>query len=168
MILAVMCCAIGCETKAQTGALAGAGVGAIVGQAIGHNTAGTLIGVGVGTGVGYLIGSEADKADAKKKTVASAEEMKPFAGTSWKLESINPPPAKPAKSVVARSGSDGMVTTTRTYEDGKEEKGKEKYRVVGDTLIVNKPDYIVNAKYKIEGDKLYLSSANKSAVLTRI
>jgi hypothetical protein len=160
----------GCATKSGSGALIGAGVGALIGQAAGGNTAGTLIGAGVGTGVGYLIGNEMDKSDAQKRSQATADELRPFSGTAWQLLSVNPPPnkGKPVKSLVARFNPNGRVGSTRTFEDGTFETADESYRVVGDTLIVNKPDYIINARYKLDGDRLYLESGDRSAVLKKI
>jgi hypothetical protein len=158
----------GCQTKGGTGAVGGAGVGALVGQAVGGNTQATLIGAGVGTGLGYIIGNEADKKDAKKREKARANELAPLAGTSWQLVSATPPPERPAKSIIARFNSDGSLTTTRVFDDGSSTSDTEKYRVVGDTLIVNKPDYIINAKYRIEGNQLHLSAADRRVVMTRV
>lgn len=158
----------GCATKAGTGTLAGAGVGALVGQAVGGNTASTLIGTGVGAGVGYLIGNEADKADAKRKAKETEAELKPFAGTAWQLLSSNKPLKKPVKSLTARFNPDGTVTTTRVYPDGRTETASERYRVVGSTLIINQNDYVINAKYLMEGDRLHLDSDEYSVVLARV
>ena len=52
--------------------------------------------------------------------------------------------------------------------NGKVEVFDENYRVVGDTLIVNKPGYLINAKYKIDGQELILTDPGFSAVLTRL
>ena len=60
-----------------------------------------------------------------------------------------------------------MVTTT-TRPDGKVEMSEETYRVVGDTLIVNKPGYLINAKYRITGDEMIVSAQDFSAVLKRL
>lgn len=160
--------AAGCETKAGTGSLAGAGVGALVGQAIGHDTTSTLIGAGVGTGVGYLIGNDMDKKDAQKKKQETAAEMVPFAGTAWQLLSVNPPPPRPVQSLVSRFNPDGTVVTSRTYQDGRNETTTESYRVVGNTLIVNRPGYMINAKFRLDGDRLYLDTPDHGAVLRRV
>ena len=160
--------ATGCETSAGTGSLAGAGVGALVGQVAGGTATSTLVGAGIGTGVGYLIGNEVDKSDAQKRAAATAAEMQPFAGSTWQLLSVNPPAPRPVKSLVAKFKPDGVVTTTRTYEDGGYESADESYRVVGSTLIVNRPGYLINANYRIDGDRLYLDASNRSAVLKRV
>jgi hypothetical protein len=167
-LLVVASLIMGCQTKGQTGAVGGAGVGALIGQVVGGSTEATLIGAGVGTGLGYIIGNEADKKDAARREQARASELVPFAGTSWQLVSVTPTPERPAKSVVARFDSNGTVTTTRIFDDGSSTTETEKYRAVGDTLIVNKPDYIINAKYRIEGNRLYLSAGERSAVLMRV
>jgi hypothetical protein len=158
----------GCETKKQTGALAGAGVGALLGQAIGGNTAGTLIGAGVGTGVGYLVGNEMDKKDAKSRQTVQEGETKPLANTTWMVSSIVPKPDKPVKSLVCHFKPDGIVVSTRTFEDGHVETANERYRIVGDTLIINQDNYVVNARFKINGNQMIANTDKHSIVLTRV
>lgn len=169
----VIVCAVsgtGCESmnKAQIGGLSGAGVGALIGQAIGGNTAGTLIGAGVGTGLGYIIGNEMDKNDAKKRQTATAEEMRPLANTAWKVTNVTPKPKKAFTSIVARFNDNGTVTTTTTYPNGKVESDTETFRIVGSTLIINKPDYVINSRFRIEGNRMYMDTGDHSVVLHRI
>jgi hypothetical protein len=160
----------GCATmdKSEMGALGGAGVGALVGQAIGHNTAGTLIGAGVGLGLGYIIGNEADKADAKKRQKVTPAEVQPLANTTWQVISITPHPKKPFKSMVTRFDQNGMATTTTTYANGKVETDTESYRVVGSTLVINDHDYVINSRYRIEGNRMYMDTGDHSIVMQRI
>jgi hypothetical protein len=157
--------AVGCASKGQTGALAGSGLGALIGQAIGRNTAGTLIGAGVGTGLGYIIGNEMDKADAKKREqqmAASARTHTPpppprvglLGGTKWRAIQVTPPPTPPHTSYTLRFGNDGWLHSREVYTDGTEKTDREHYRVQGDTLIINKPGYLVNAKYKMTNNTL--------------
>jgi hypothetical protein len=63
---------------------------------------------------------------------------------------------------------EGHVITTTTHKDGRVEVFDESYRVVGDTLIINKPGYLVNAKFKIDGQQLIVTDPGFSAVLTRL
>jgi hypothetical protein len=161
----------GCATKGQTGAAAGAGAGALIGGLANmHGSWGAtaLIGAGIGAGVGYLIGNEEDKKDAAKRQQATEAELKPFAGTTWQVISINPKPKKEYKSIVAYFRTDGLVVTTKTDMEGKVVTTKEKYRVVGSTLIINKPDYVENTRFRIEGEKLIIDYGNGSVVLQRI
>ncbi len=158
----------GCASKKQTGALAGAGVGALIGQAIGHNTAGTLIGAGVGTGVGYLIGNEMDKKDARSRQEVMAQETAPFANTTWQLVSIAPQPKENFKSLVIHFNPDGTVVTTRTFVDGSVQTSNERYRVVGETLIINQNDYVLNARFAINGNQLIANTDKYSVVLKRV
>jgi hypothetical protein len=163
--------AAGCATKGQTGALTGAGAGALIGGLANmHGSWGAtaLIGAGVGAGVGYLIGNEGDKKDAMKRQKASEAELKPLEGTTWQVISINPKPKKDYKSVVAHFRPDGSVVTTKTNMDGKVETTSERYRIVGSTLIINKPDYVENTQFKIDGNKLIIDYGNGSVVLQRI
>lgn len=162
--------AAGCETmdKAQVGGLSGAGIGALAGQIIGGNTAATLIGAGVGAGLGYMIGNEMDKEDAKKRQAVTPQEVHPLANTVWTLISINPQPKRPFASLTSRFNGDGTVTTTKTYTDGKVETDTEYYRIVGSTLIVNKPDYVINARFRIDGSRMYLDAEGFGVVMQRI
>lgn len=173
-ILAMVCAVSlsgGCETKAQTGALSGAGAGALIGGLANmHGSWGAtaLLGAGIGAGVGYLIGNETDKKDAAKRQTTSKEELRPLAGTTWQVVSITPKPEKPSKSIVTHFKTDGTVVTTTTNKDGKVVKVTEKYRVVGSTLIISKPDYVENANFTIKGNKLTIDYGNGSVVMKRV
>jgi hypothetical protein len=168
VLFLVLVISSGCATKKQTGALAGAGVGALLGQAIGGNTAGTLIGAGVGTGVGYLIGNEMDKKDAKSRESVKAEETTPLANTTWQLVSIVPDPKKNVKSLVIHFKPDGTALTTRTFMDDSVKTATERYRVVGETLIINQDDYVINARFSIKGDQMIATTDKYSIVLRRV
>ncbi len=165
----------GCETGRGTGALAGAGIGALAGQAIGGNTEATLIGAAVGTGVGYIIGNEADKKKAASMTKASTQtppahsEVGALGGTRWKVVSLRPSDvAPPFQSKVLDFRPDGRVITTTTTQTGDVQVFDESYRVVGDTLIINKPGYLINAKYTVSGGQLIVNAEEFSAVLERL
>ncbi len=162
---------MGCATKAQTGAAAGAGAGALIGGLANmHGSWGAtaLLGAGIGAGLGYLIGNEQDKKDAIARQGASESELKPLAGTTWQVISITPKPKKSYKSIVTHFRTDGKVVTTKTGMDGKIEKDTEGYRVVGSTLIIYKPDYVVNDKFRIDGDKLIIDYGDGSVVMQRV
>lgn len=159
----------GCATKGRTGALAGSGVGALIGQAAGRSTEATLIGAAVGTGVGYIIGNEMDKQDAKALEAKNAvPDNAPLAGTSWRVTSLVRDEPLPHRSIVLEFRNDGRIITIRTTPDGKVVRDDEAYRVVGSTLIVNKPGYIVNAKYRIDGREMTMDAPKFRAVLARL
>jgi len=171
MVAVTLLFGAGCATKGQTGALAGAGAGAAIGGLANmHGSWGAtaLVGAGVGAGVGYLIGNEQDKKDAAKRQSASEDELKPLVGSTWQVISIVPKPEKAHKSIVAHFRPDGNVVITKTDMQGKVETSTEKYRIVGSTLILNKPDYVENTKFKIEGDRLIVDYGNGSVVLQRV
>lgn len=150
--LSIMTAALyGCATHGQTGSVAGAGVGALIGQAIGRNTAGTLIGAGIGAGVGYLIGNDQDK---KAASMQQAPETGAFGGTTWKAVNMDPVPTPPYETYIIEFSPDGWLKTSETFADGTKKTDKENYRVAGDTLIINKPGYIINAKYVMENKRL--------------
>jgi hypothetical protein len=161
----------GCATKAQTGALAGASTGALIGGLANmHGSWGAtaLLGAGVGAGVGYLIGNEQDRRDAERRREVTAAELRPLVGTRWRVVSIEPEPQRPYKSIVSRFMYNGTVITTQTAMSGKRHRTVEKYRVVGSTLILSRPDYVENARFSIEGDRLTIDYGNGSTILQRI
>ena len=161
----------GCATKGQTGALTGAGAGALIGGLANmHGSWGAtaLIGAGVGAGVGYLIGNEQDKKDAQQREAVREDETSPLAGTTWQVVNIVPKPEKVYQSIVTHFKHDGTVVTTKTNMDGRVETLNERYRVVGSTLIISKPDFVENAKFVIEGNKLIIDYGNGSVILQRV
>ena len=161
----------GCATKGQTGALAGAGAGAAIGGLANmHGSWGAtaLIGAGLGAGIGYLIGNEEDKKDAARRQAASADELRPLSGTIWQVINIVPTPKHSYKSIISNFRPDGIVVTTKTNTDGRVESESEQYRIVGSTLIINKPGYVENTTFKIEGDRLFIDYGNGSTTLQRI
>jgi hypothetical protein len=171
MAMALSMAGMGCATKGQTGAVTGAGLGALIGQAIGGNTAGTLIGAGVGTGLGYIIGNEMDKSDAKKREQMSAPpppRVGLLGGTKWKAIQVTPPPTPPHTSYTLRFEKDGWLHSREVYTDGTVKTDREHYRVEGDTLIINRPGYLVNAKYKMTNNTLTIWHDNVKVVFTLI
>ena len=161
----------GCATKGQTGAAVGAGTGALIGGLANmHGSWGAtaLLGAGVGAGVGYLIGNEEDKKDAQKRRQVTDAELKPLAGTKWQVVSVSPKPEKSFKSVIVNFKPDGNVVTTKTHMNGNVETVTEKFRIVGSTLIIYKSDYIVNEKFRLDGDNLTIDYGDGSAVLKRV
>lgn len=169
--------ATGCANKAQTGAAGGAGFGAIVGQIAGRDTKSTLIGAGVGAGVGYIIGNEVDKKEAQeqqremqqaRRTSQSYEyeDLSPLAGTRWQVISLEPQDYAPEyASKMVEFRNDGQVVTTTTDKTGAMSTESERYRVVGNTLIVNRPGYLINARFAVTGNELTVSCEQFSAVL---
>lgn len=159
-----------------TGLVGGAGMGALMGQIIGKNTKSTVIGAAIGSGVGYLIGNEADKEKAKKLSEGAPQgthdEVGSLGGTKWKLESLDVPGREKSEkdyaSKVVEFKPNGRLITTTTSADGKVDTTDEGYRVVGDTLIVNKPGYLINATFKVKGDKMTVKAEEFSATLSKV
>ena len=90
-------------------------------------------------------------------------------GSRWQLVSLSPRDyVPPYTSKIIEFRPYGRVISTTTKPDGTVEVMDETYRVVGDTLIVNKPGYIINARYRVEGDQLIVSAEEFSAVLQRL
>ena len=150
----------------------GAGLGAIAGGIIGGHGSDALIGAAVGTGIGYIVGNESDKKKAQEMNAQSPKgthhETGPFAGTTWHLMDWSPKSGKEVfKAKTFSFGKDGWLTTHTTNKDGKKTTDRENYRVVDNTLIVNKGDYLLNFKYAIQGDQLTVDSEKVRAILKR-
>lgn len=153
----------------------GAGLGALLGQAIGGDTESTLIGAAIGGGVGHVIGDKKDEQKAAQMAAqsptqpATHDEVGPFRDTLWQLTSLNP--KKIAAEYVSKAllfRSDGILLTLTTQPGGNITLAQETYRVVDSTLIVNKPGYLINARFRIDGDQATISAQEFSAVLTRL
>ena len=155
----------GCKTKAQTGAGLGAGIGALVGQAIGGDTGSTLIGAAVGTGIGYIIGNEKDKKAAKAHDYDAPT---PLSGTKWTVVNLVMKDKPQYLRITVEFRKDGKVVTTRYEPGGTKVIMEERYRIVGNTLIIHRTDYIINAGYKIYGKELHIECERFKAVLHRI
>lgn len=76
--------------------------------------------------------------------------------------------AKPYESIIVEFRHDGRVITTKTESGGTVTRHDERYRVVGNTLIVNKPGYLINARFRIDGNDLIIDAEQVRAVLTRL
>ncbi len=161
------------ETSSKKkGMLWGAGLGAVAGGIIGGHGSSALIGAAVGTGIGYVIGNESDKKKAEEMNAQSKNsthgETGPFAGTTWRLQDWSPKTGKEEWQTKSFAfGKDGWVTTTTTHKDGRKATERENYRVVDNTLIVNKGDYLVNYKFAIQGDQLTVDASKGRAILKR-
>ena len=155
----------GCDSSAKTNALIGTGVGALIGQAVGGDTGATLVGAGVGAGVGYLIGNSQDKKAAEKH---DPTQPTPLTGTRWKIVSLVKKDTPEYTAIFVEFKPDGKVVTTRHEPGGTMTVTEEQYRIVGDTLIVNKPGYIINAKYQVQGNQMIIDCEQFRAVLERV
>jgi hypothetical protein len=165
----------GCATESATrGTAWGAGLGAIAGGLYGGHGSDALIGAAIGAGVGYLVGNEQDKKKAQQMSEQSRSsnyshnETGPFAGTKWRLSDWSPKDGREDfRGKIFEFGRDGWVKTTTTHKDGRVTTDMENYRVVGNTLIVNRGDYLVNYKFNLQGNQLTVDTANVRAVLVR-
>jgi len=160
------------SSSKKKGMLWGAGLGAVAGGIIGGHGSSALIGAAVGTGIGYVVGNEADKKKAAEMNAQSPNgthgETGPLGGTTWRLQDWSPKSGKEVfKTKVFSFGKDGWLTTHTTNKDGRKTTDRENYRVVGDTLIVNKGDYLLNFKFAIQGDQLTADSEKLRAILKR-
>jgi hypothetical protein len=173
LLIATLAGSVAAQTSGKKkGMLWGAGLGAVTGGIIGGHGSDALIGAAVGTGIGYLVGNEADKKKAEELNAQSRNsthsETGPFAGTTWRLQDWSTKTGKEEfKSKSFAFGKDGWLTTTTIHKDGRKATERENYRVVGDTLIVNKGDYLVNCKFAIQGDQLQVDTSKLRAIFKR-
>jgi uncharacterized protein YcfJ len=174
ILIAVMAGSALAQTSSKKKGMAwGVGLGAIAGGVIGGHGSDALIGAAVGTGIGYLVGNEQDKKKAQEMSAQSPKgthsETGPFAGTTWRLQDWSPKSGKEVfKSKTFSFGKDGWITTSTTNKDGRKTTDRENYRVVDNTLIVNKGDYLLNFKFVIQGDQLTVDAEKVRAILKRI
>lgn len=90
-------------------------------------------------------------------------------GTRWAVVSVNPKESLGSfASMIVEFRNDGRVMTTTTTREGQIRTADESYRVVGDTLIINRPGYIINARFQETPDQLIVSADRFSAVLQRL
>jgi hypothetical protein len=155
----------GCQTRAQTGGLAGAGIGALAGQAIGGSTSATLIGAAVGAGAGYIIGNEQDKKAARTYNMSQPT---PLTGTKWKVVNLVMEDKPLYESMIVEFKPNGEMVTTKHEPGGTMTITEERYRITGNTLIINKPGYMINATYNVRGNQLTVNCEQFRAVLQRI
>ena len=157
----------GCATQGGTGASVGTGIGALAGNLIGGNTEATLVGAAVGAGIGYLIGNERDKEAAAR--MRAEEATAPLGGTRWQVVDWSPRSGSvDFASKVVEFRPDGRVITTTTFRDGASRTDDESYRIAGDTLIVNKPGYLVNYRYTLDGGRMTVRAERVTATLRRL
>ncbi len=95
--------------------------------------------------------------------------MSPLGGTKWQVISLRPSDVVPPyTSKIVEFRPYGRVITTTTNPDGTVDISDEHYRVVGSTLIVNRPRLLLNAKYRIDGNELIIDAEEFRAVLRRL
>ncbi len=155
----------GCQTRTQTGTLAGTGIGALAGQIIGGSTGATLLGAGIGAGAGYLIGNSQDKKAAKTYDMSQPT---PLTGTKWQVKSLVTEDMPDYESIIVEFKPNGEVVTTRHEPGGTMTITEERYRIVGNSLIINKPGYMINATYQVQGNQLTIDCEQFHAVLKRV
>jgi len=172
-LLIVAMLSIGC---AHTGKIKDqAGIGAIAGRNIGRAPTAVLAGPGVGAGIGYLIADETDLAHAEALTEAattsnfSHSELGPLTNTRWSVRSLTPAGAGDANlGMVVMFRPSGHVVTRTIMPDSTSRLVTERYRVVGDTLIMNDDDFIINAQFRIRGETLTIGAGDFVGVFDRI
>jgi hypothetical protein len=59
---------------------------------------------------------------------------------------------------------DGHLVTTTTFQDGTVDVEEERYRVVGGTVVINNPGYLINARHAIDGNRLLVDTESFSGV----
>ena len=126
-----------------------------------------MIGAAVGAGVGRVAGNSQDKKDAKKEEQTKMQRAA-LTGSQWKIFSVTADNKPDFDSLTVTFRPDGKVVTSR-YESGQAMVfTEEEYRIAGDTLIINKADYTINATYRINGNDLFIECKQFKAVLHRI
>ena len=89
-------------------------------------------------------------------------------GTKWKVVSLVKEDMPEYTAMFVEFKPNGEVVTTRHEPGGTMTITEERYRIVGDTLIINKPGYMINAKHRISGNEMTVDCLQFHAVLERI
>ena len=173
LLFALVLMLIGCSTGGSVGGQLG--IGAITARSMGHNRDQRLVAPDAGVGIGSLIIDESDQAHAaelSRNTVRSNfshKELGPLTNTRWETRSLSPKGAGGdylMMTVMFRPS--GHVVTRTTLPDSTNRLVTERYRVVGDTLILNEDDYLINATYRIVGEQLTISAGKFTGVFDRV
>ena len=183
---------IGCGTteaqkKGSTGAVVGALSGLAIGSLVGESGTGALIGTAVGGGLGYIAGNEEDKKIAKEEAAREREALakakitkdpntayrppneNPFVGSTWRVLSIvSKKPTTEYQSMVLTFQTNTKLTTLTISKNGKATTRVESYRVVDDVIVISGKDYIINAKYSIQGKQLIIVAPEIRIVMEEI
>jgi len=116
-----------------------------------------------------------NRAPSRPSTTAASEvrftnqDVGPLADTRWAVVSVNPRDALGTfASMIVEFRPNGRVLTMTTRKDGLVEVADKAYRVVNDTLIINRPGYLINARFSETPDQLIVSAERFSAVLQRL
>lgn len=115
------------------------------------------------------------QAPVRTSTMAASElrftnqDVGPLSDTRWAVVSVNPRDSLGTfASMIVEFRPNGRVLTMTTRKDGLVEVADEAYRVVHDTLIINRPGYLINARFSETPDQLIVSADRFSAVLQRL
>ena len=174
----LLCCWLGLMTAGCSGGRIAAnqlGLGAIAARSVGHTKQIIEVGPEAGKGIGYVIANEADRARAQAMSDASAgsnyshSELGPLTNTRWRVRSLAPEDAGGERlSMLATFRPSGHLVTRTILPDSTMRLMTERYRVVGDTLIINNDGYLVNAQYRINGETLTIIAGDFVGVFDRV
>jgi hypothetical protein len=134
--------------ESQCASADGAGMGALLGQ----------------TGGGSATGA------APTPEQAMEEHTRPLANTTWQVVSVTPKPPESIRSKTVRFNAHGTLTTTTAYWDGRTvtDTDSERFRVMGQTLIISQDDWTIRGTFQVEGDSLYVDTGRYTIVLERL
>jgi len=95
------------------------------------------------------------------------EDTRPLGNTKWRLVSITPK-ADSRAAVFMSFQPDGYVVETATDGDGSTASNTFPYHIVGATLIINRKDNDINARFRVEGNSLIMDTGECSMLLRRV
>lgn len=98
----------------------------------------------------------------------NAQDLGPLVNTKWLVTNMNPKPDKAYVSMTVKFQPDGSMVQTTVSEDRSEKIDAFGYRIVGSTLLINKPKGEVNARFKMEGTLLVIDTGDVSMILQRM
>ncbi|MBA4417763.1 MAG: hypothetical protein C0392_07615 [Syntrophus sp. (in: bacteria)] len=98
----------------------------------------------------------------------TTDDTKPLGNTKWQVIDITPKPQKVFLSRTLQFYSNGDLLEITTYGDGTANKETYQYDTVGATLAIKKPGSTIDARFKIDGNQMFMDTGEYSLVLKRI
>jgi hypothetical protein len=96
------------------------------------------------------------------------EDTGPLGNTKWQLASITPKPEGSQGAMFFHFKPDGNLVETITDRSGSLKSDTYRYHLVGSTMIINKGDNDINARFKLEGNSLIMDTGEYSMLLKRV
>jgi hypothetical protein len=97
------------------------------------------------------------------------DDSNPLSDTKWQVMTVTPKPEKAFSTMYMNFKSDGNLEEVTTFPDGSVKREVYVYNTAGATLAINKAkNVIIDARYKITGNRMIMDTGEYSMVLQRV